>query len=406
VPARGRALLAAWGLFLAALLLLVAAQGLVLVLVAAWDLPVRMGYAVAADEALFGGATAAHHLQAALLEGRAGPLALALVALCDAVVLAALVVGMCVWRWRRAELASFQIAVLAVLAIGLVGQLLVPTVLPWLAAAEFEVTAPLRHLGFEARGGTPWRGALGGRALDAMPSMVAALSVLVALASVRYFGRRGAAAAVYAAVAIAASLYLGEQYLVTSLVGALVAVAVYLLVYRAAAARLAARPPWPTRTRALVATLLCVMALAALVAQAGRPGWLPSRAFAEAELSGRSPAADHWLGYHAHQDGDHAAAVAAFARLPPVRHDADTLRMFGVSLAAVGQLDDALAVLAAARERDPTDPRPLYLTARLGYQGGHLDEADVLAIVHMLFNRYGDDTSRALAEDLEDMLME
>lgn len=156
---------------------------------------------------------------------------------------APVLLGMALWRWRRALFRPFVLSMLIGGAIAAVVYIAFPETPPWLAGIRGQLP-PVHRVAAEVMGQShwmysPWYGS-GGRPEGAMPSMHVAISVMVAFWAIRAFAWRGAAVALYPLAMSVAVVYLGEHYVVDALGGYavdLMAIGVALLVERRLAGR-------------------------------------------------------------------------------------------------------------------------------------------------------------------------
>lgn len=245
------------------------------------------------------------------------------------------------WLRQPEAFRSFARAFLALIYLGLIGYALCPTVPPWMAARGFEVIPPLRHVTAEMYNLTMPRFA---RSFDvnpiaAMPSLHTAIPVLLVLESIRAHSRRAVTAflALYALAVITAVTYLGEHYLVDVLAGVALTIAVFLLVHRVIEPRCPEAAPRPLAHTLLYGVLLVCLTIGVARSRTilGQD-WVPSEAFVERELAGKTPLADYYRGVHAFARHDWGRALAAFAALPQRLRDDDVLRMEAEARAAVG----------------------------------------------------------------------
>lgn len=350
-----------WAPFLGVVIFFDCLRGLVFGVVTALQLPFYARYAIEAEEALFGGHTLPNLVQAVFLrDGAIGALEKAFVVVHGSHFFAFLVFGFAVWLLRRDGFHRFCAAMVLLLTLGITLYFAVPTVPPWMASSTFHMIPPLHHV--SARVYNTVSPVLG-RTFDvnpiaAMPSLHTAIPVLCSFVAWRHFRASGLAMAAYTLGVCTAIVYLGEHYYVDVVAGALLAAAVYLIVYRTAALERTAelRPIASLRVRVgrhptlapLAAAVLFVIAAEAvgqLGASIRRPLQL-DEAFVHRELVGRSDLASLALARLALQRGDDVKATSLLEQaLTEVSHESDR--------AAAAALLEALARRNAAPRAVP-----------------------------------------------------
>ena len=296
-----------WALFLGAVVLFDSFRGLIFAAIVRWDLPYYARYAIDAEHVLLGGTTLPHVLQRWwLVPGRFGILDRLLVGVHASHFFVFLLFGVVVWRFRRPAFPRFRVGVLTLLGSALVIYALVPTVPPWMAAAEpLHLIPRLTHVSAHVYGHDILKSLTGTFDINpvaAMPSLHTAFPVFCAIFAVRAFGARGAWLSLYALTVCVAIGYLGEHYLVDIIAGALLAIAVDLTIHsRAVARRLAGgasvlAPVQWSRLRAVVLAALMAVLAAEIVGQAAvvlRDGrQFHTRGFIERELTARAGRTD------------------------------------------------------------------------------------------------------------------
>jgi hypothetical protein len=351
-----------WSVFLGLMILFDFLRGFVFALVTHFELPVYMHYAIAWERWLCGG----HVMPVLLQQWRDG---LAYAPLLDRLLTIVhsshfaffLIFGLALWLLRPGGFRRYAAALVLVTYASLVIYLLVPTVPPWMAAQRFEVLPVVEHVtAYIYTSELPsLQKAFDVNPIAAMPSLHAAWPALGMLVAFHEFGWRGLYAALYAALAMFAIVYLGEHYVVDVLTGVILSTLAFALAYR---------PGWRAWPRdvtpvgsALVAAALVLTAegVGTLTFNLVRP-FQVTQSFAERELVGHTPRAHLHLGLLALRRGEVARARTelrlASERLesPAQRRPAAALlaRMAGHS-DAVCTLDDARC-LAVGAARDGT----------------------------------------------------
>ena len=305
-----------WAVFLGLTFLFDAIRGAIYAAIVHFDLPVYMGYAIAAERALLGGAVMPVLLQDLWYEsGSIGGFERLLVIVHASHFVFFLTLGLAVWLLRPEEFRRYCLAMLLVMYGGLLAYLLLPTVPPWMAAAEYQVMAPVHRIGMQLYNTSvpTLTAALATNPVAAMPSLHAAFPAVCTLIAIRTFGRRAAWTIAYTALSALSVMYLGEHYLVDVLAGWLLGVGAYILVFhtrlgRRRNASAAVSEPLVSRRQAAAAVGMgAVFVLAAegvgIVKSRVQSPFVPTRAFIERELAGRSPVAAEHIRARARKDG-------------------------------------------------------------------------------------------------------
>jgi membrane-associated phospholipid phosphatase len=321
VSGRGKRFVNDWAVYLAAVVFLEFCRGLTCAVTTHFELPMYVDYVLRWERGLCGGAIAPvslQHLRAALADPRW--LDRFFVLVYSSHYLFFLLFGFVLWYKQRDAFRTYTIAIPAVIAGGLVGCALAPTVPPWMAANDFLVLPPIVQIvrSFYNVHLPVLVAVFDVNPIAAMPSVHAALPAICGLLALRYFGRRGLPVVAYALVVCLAVVYLGEHFLVDVVAGWVLALVVYGAVAYwegASAARHSLPEPherWALRPIA-IALLLVAAAVGVGQISAHWFGPLPiTRAFVERELMGRSPLARYFLGRIAYDAGDFAEAQAEF----------------------------------------------------------------------------------------------
>ena len=441
-----------WAVFLGVVVFFDFCRGLTFAATAHFELPMYLGYVVAWERWLCGGATAPErlqHLRAALSDPVWVDRVFVLVYSSHYIFF--LLFGFAVWQRRRAAFRAYTTAIIAVLYVGLIGYALVPTIPPWAAANEFFVLPPMVQIvrTFYNVHLPQLVTAFDVNPIAAMPSLHAALPAICALLALRYFGRWGLAVLAYALTVCVTVIYLGEHYLVDVIAGWLLALVVDAAVHRwGVTADAGSQPargvdePWAVRP--IVVALLLITAAVGFgqLAVRWRATWPITRGFVERELVGRSVLGHYYLGRLAFVDGDYARAEAeltpALAELPdpaqqriirtflgisasrtrdfptvitaleplrPVTDDVQHLVLLGNAYVETNRYEAGVAVLRDARVRFPAEPEPLYWLTRYEYLHGEADRDEVGQAIAALVRFPRDKAEpfrRALAEVLQE----
>jgi len=297
-----------WAVFLGLTFLFDAFRGAIFAAITRFDLPVYMGYAIAAEQALLRGSIMPVLLQDRWLEpGAISWLERLLVVVHASHFVFFLTIGLAVWLLRRETFGRYRAAMLLVMYAGLLIYLLLPTVPPWMAAASYQVIPPVHRVSMGLYNTTvpTLSAALATNPVAAMPSLHAAFPAVCTLIALRVFGRRAAWTAAYTLVSGLSVMYLGEHYLVDVLAGWALGAGVYALVFhtrlaeRWSMAAVSTSLPSASRRRAIAAAAAgAAFVLAAegvgLVKTSIQTRFVPTTTFIERELAGRSPVAKEY----------------------------------------------------------------------------------------------------------------
>lgn len=463
VTRRFKVFLRDWAVFLSLIVLFDALRGLIYAITSKLELPVYMGYAIAAERALFGGVPTVALQRAWYQPPVLGLLEKAAVLVHASHFVVFFFFALAIWTWRHTDFGRFKLGMLLTLGAGLLLYFVVPTVPPWMAAGTFHALPPIE----------PIRSALYSfsvptlqRAFDvnpiaAMPSLHTAFPAFFACVALYHWGWRGVPALVYLAAVVLALVYLGEHYIVDELAGMAVAGGAFLLAYktelfrRTPAAALAASADGGVAARAsgfgdrglrvpVLLSLLIVLA-SELVGRASlqlRGGFPLTLAFIERELVGKTPVGHYLAGIEYLEQGRRRAALPAFERalseLPPgkqqmharsllgrtafelgdyarairtlepaphVRLAAEDARALALACAESGQRTRALPLLSKLRQRLPGDPQVLFWLTWTLFEQGRIDRAEVARAAAELARLRGSDAhATALAGRLTELL--
>jgi tetratricopeptide (TPR) repeat protein len=434
-----------WALFLAAVVVFDFCRGLVYALVGHFELHMYVAYVIDWERRLCGGEIGPVLLQRlrALLPDP-GPLDRFFVLVHASHFLFFLVFGFVVWSTRPRAFRQYAQGMVVLMYVGLGFYLLVPTVPPWMAAAEFHAIPEITHVSAAL-----YNLALPGLAdafdinpIAAMPSLHAAFPALCTLLALQHFGRRGVPAVVYTLAVWVAIVYLGEHYVIDVVAGAALAAAVFVLSRRWTGAAPDAAPGFLDGRRLVMALSLVGLAFGLGQLTLALGARLPvTREFVVRELAGRSDRAHDLLGRIAYARADLALAREHFARaVDELRAPADRreallllamsayrLRDFSTAVAALerlresadtresllllasayvesGEYDKGMTLLEQSRDRFPGDPEPLYWLTRYAFLAGRVDDAHVRSVADQLIalsSANGERLKRALLELLQ-----
>lgn len=146
-------------------------------------------------------------------------------------------IGLVIWLHSRRTYWRYVLSVIVLFFLGFAGYALYPAAPPWMAGMQ-EVIPPVNRIAVETVAHLPGRVPIGlaythfsYNQVAAMPSLHAALPLLLALVLVRLGGWRALPALLYPLAMGFNLVYLGEHYVIDVLAGFGVAVAAYLLVW-------------------------------------------------------------------------------------------------------------------------------------------------------------------------------
>ena len=171
-------------------------------------------------------------------------------------------VGLAIWLRSRRTYWRYLASVLVLFYMGFAGYAFYPAAPPWLAATQ-DIVPPVQRVAIETLAQLPAAAPIGfayrhfsANEVAAMPSLHAALPMLLALALIRIYGWKLLPAVLYPLLMGYNLVYMGEHYVVDVLIGYALALAAYLLVW--VVPDLLPRPQpvhrrvrWPTPTPAL-----------------------------------------------------------------------------------------------------------------------------------------------------------
>ena len=429
-----------WAVFLALVILFDFVRGLVFAVVTHYQLPVYMMYAIEWERALLGGDTFPVLVQS----WRAGLTNAALVDRALTIVHGShfaffLVFGMAVWLLRPEAFRRYTTAIVAVLFVGALGYLVVPTIPPWMAADSFGVLPPVDSIVtriYNAELPTLQR-AFDINPIAAMPSLHAALPTLCALIAVRLFGWWGMGVVLYTLVVYFASGYLGQHYLVDLIAGAALAAGAFFAAWSIGEGSLRASRGVRTARPIVVAALWIVLAQGVgLATTTLQEPLVVTRSFATRELLGNAPQAHLFLGSDSFRVGDWPEARQSFERailelqdpadvlraqvwlartafrqgdherivevLEPVRAQLDpaSAMMLGASYLEVGRRRDGAELLQELAARFPNEPEPVFWLTRHRFLQQELSAGELRQVAESLppHGERADHFRRALLE--------
>ena len=208
-------------------------------------IPVHAGYAVHADEWLFGGVLPQHWLQERLYDaGSVSPIAVYCLAIIVSYYLLPHLVALGLWRRRPTEFRRYALAVLIAVYAGLAVSVLVPTAPPWLASTYTDaphvarIEAVMLRWNPETIGPGPMPGV---NPVAAMPSLHFTLTALIVLALWRR-PRLRVLSLIYAASMAFSLVFMGEHFVVDVLAGAATATLAWVVASRIVRVPVFARP--------------------------------------------------------------------------------------------------------------------------------------------------------------------
>ena len=309
-----------WSVFLGVVVLFDCFRGLVFSLILHFHLPYYAAYVIDLDKALLGGKTLPTILQDSLFKGRIGWFEKLLVVVHGSHFVFFLLAGISVWFFRRGEFWRFRRAFILLMICGITSYFLVPTVPPWMAAAQYHLIPPIRHISSEVYNFAlpSLQRSFDTNPIGAMPSLHTAFPFLCTLIAFHHFGRRAIPMALYSVSVLFAIGYLGEHYLVDIIAGLLLAVAVYLLCYRLSSLSRRAEPVteglWSRMGAQVLIAVLLIMASEGIglggQTLRGSSNRLHQRPFIESNLLGRSDRAHLLLAHIALDEGNVPVAIS------------------------------------------------------------------------------------------------
>ena len=336
-----------WSVFLGVTVLFDNVRGLVFGALLHYQLPVYMGYAIAAESSLFGTPIPNVRLQNWLFHG--GPIGgfeKLLVLVHASHFLVFLLVGLRIWLVRPRELLRFCWSMSLVMYGAIAGYLLVPTVPPWMAASRYHVLPAIAQMPRQIYNlSVPALSqAFDVNPVAAMPSLHAAFPTLLALICAREFGRASWPVALYMLLACFGIVYMGEHYLIDVIAGALLALLAFTVCYRVGpltrwlgaradqAERVPAAPGVAGLRRPLLfgALLLVLAQGTSVLASSLQTRDLPTADFIRRELDGKSPMASYYRGLRAYYAGDCATVEPAMLRAASEVPDAEKRERAGL----------------------------------------------------------------------------
>lgn len=217
--------LSAWTPLIAGTILFDFLRGAIFIAIQNGYRPVYAHYVIRWESLLFGTPAAPLILQ----QWRSATLDLVTVFFHGAHFLFFLLFGLCLWHARPHWFAHYRRSLLGIMAVGLLGYFVVPTVPPWLAASQYDLLPAIPHIasGIYTRGLTEIYGSFDTNPVAAMPSLHAAFPTTCVAVGWQAFGPRiGVGLSVYAIAVMLSIIYLGEHYAVDIVAGVIAALAV------------------------------------------------------------------------------------------------------------------------------------------------------------------------------------
>ena len=352
-----------WAVFLASVVLFDASRGFVYALITHFDLPVYMDYAIQLEKAIFGNPLLTTQVQHFLTpDGKVGMFDRVLAVIYGSHFVLFLLYGLGLWMVRERDFGRFKVSMLLVMYLGVFGYLLVPTVPPWMAASYYYVIPPIMEIGAQLfHTALPTiTTAFELNPIAAMPSLHCAFPTLITLITFRHFRHWGWPMLGYSCLVYLSTVQLGHHYGVDVLGGIALALLAYALVYgNDKVARLFGALEQPNSDRvALRKRLLATGLLLSLTLLEGvygpllqGPDPVPTEAFINRELEGKSPMTAFYRGKRAFRDGDFKLAQHWFAAaLPDIPDKSARLSALGdMAIAAYFNRDFRTVVWAARR---------------------------------------------------------
>ncbi len=404
-----------WAIFLALVVMFDALRGLVFATVSFLELREYMMYVIKLERFLLGGQVLPVILQHAWLDG-IGVFEKFLVVVHASHFVMFLGLGMVIWYWRREAFGQFKASFILLIYLGLIVYLLVPTVPPWMAA-QFEVIPPTRRIAWEVYNSAMPEFARGfaTNPIAAMPSLHAAIAVLLAAIAVKHFRLKGLPVVLYALLVILSITYFGEHYLVDVIAGVALSAFVYWIIYHSRIGRW--RPKnlsnrWATSMapewqRLILAGVLLVMTVAIAHSKSeleSESSWYPSKSFVESELVPNSPDGQLYLGTRLYMDHDFPGALAAFERLPMSRHNPASLRMYIFCAFELGQRERGRKLLSVYMAGAADQLSARFFRAMILFEFGEIDREGVEQAISELQRSFPGPKSEDYVKRLRELL--
>ncbi len=251
--------LADWLPLLGATVLFDAGRGAIFVAVQRRYLPVFASYVITLERAVLGTPAVSVVLQ----RWRTPAFDTAAVLVHASHFLFFLLFGLVVWHFRREHFGRYRRAMLLVMALGLLGYVILPTVPPWLAYEQFHLLPPITHIVEQVytRHVAELYGSFDTNPVAAMPSLHAAFPVACAWVGWKAFGRGvGLGLALYAVAVMLAVMYLGEHYAIDVIAGIAVGIGAGYASWRPWTDALSFRKSLALSAGALAATFVLLLA--------------------------------------------------------------------------------------------------------------------------------------------------
>jgi hypothetical protein len=317
---------------------------------------------------------------------------------------------------------------------GLFGYLLVPTVPPWMAFESYRMLPPVhRVLNDVYNTSFPvLRSAFDVNPIAAMPSLHTAFPVFLTAVAIRQYRLRGLLFIPYALTVIFSLLFCGEHYLLDVLVGATLALIVYVFVYHTAIpSRIGGRIEAEkgaltggifkylnTELKRKLALTVAIVALAEgmgqIVMAENLPNLNPSKDFIEGQMMGRSERANYFLGvlaysegnyqeaqrklqislkelqeeetitrargllaYSAYRNEDFKTVIRTLSNAPWEALSKDDVFEWSTACFSLKRLDEGFAVLDRLEREYPCDPEIQFRRAYEKHRGGLIDPVEL-----------------------------
>jgi len=310
-----------WVVFLALVILFDSLRGYIYYLIQVLELDVYMQYVINIERTLLGDTLLINTLQHAWFDvNQISFFDKFMVMIHSSHFLLFLLIGCVIWIWNRKMFVYFKYGMLLIMYLGLAGYFLIPTVPPWMAAAQYKMFPEIHRICTIVYNFTMPRmlEMFDTNPIAAMPSLHTAFPVFLSFLSVKIYRWKGIFVCLYTVLVLFSIVYTGEHYIADILAGILLAAAVYLLIFRTriilAYEKFLAwisdqvKDRWIFklldgrlgRQTALTVLILLAAVLSAHIARRSYPtNPVPSREFIQRELVEKSDLANFYLGMDA-----------------------------------------------------------------------------------------------------------
>lgn len=417
-----------WGMFLGGVILFDFLRGFTYIVICKFNLPVYVNYAISLDRLVCGSSSiltvtlqGLSHLSSAekTLDSMA-------IFFHSTHFFFFLVSGLAIWFFRREEFPQYRLGVLIIMYSSLLGYLFVPTAPPWMAAAQFHVLPPVRHIAWQFYNirMPAFEAIFNVNPIAAMPSLHVALPTFCAMLGLRLFGRKAFWMPFYAIGIFLSVVYLGEHYVIDGIAAVLLTLIVYLVVYyfpfsffhRTTSSLFLRRP------LVLPLFMIAIAQCVGYLTIHWRQNWNISRSFIQRELK-QSDLSDYYSAVEAYSRNDLAAAerfyasamnsqsdnefrskagnsfvnialsrgdyksiISTLSPLYPKNIQPEGAFVLAFAYAHTGKAPEAISILQDLLKRYGEEPRCLYWLTRLRYEQGELPAAEVEATARRMIN--------------------